>query len=330
MEFEIHDSLEARFIGTLLGCGIGDALGRSFEGRTREAIEKLCEGDSSRLYQGRYTDDTQLTLKMAKAFIEAGGYEPAILVKHFIAWLEEPPIGPGMACLNAIYNLSRGIPWTHSGYDSGANGSAMRISPVGLFYRSNIPEMIRIVDETTKITHKQEPATAAALVIARAVAYLTRQEELVLDDFLSKIVAVLQKTEHEKFRAHLNSLDSFLDKPHKEALKELGIMGVSPEYMPKSLPRFVSFIHPYACSTVLAALYCFLRHPNDFFESVNEVIVAGGDTDTTGAICGAMSGAFNGVHKIPKSLIYRLIDYEQIFKTGRDLFRVYKEKYPSE
>jgi len=328
LEFEIHDRIEEKFVGTILGCGMGDALGQPFEGRSRNSIERLCGDDTSKFYRGRYTDDTQLTIAMAEALIEGKGYQPSVLVKRFIQWLDEPPIGPGMACLNAIYNLARGVPWTKSGYDSGANGSAMRISPIGLFYCHDVSELIRIADETTKITHTQEAAAAAAIVVARAVAYLAVNEEVVLDDFIEVLCNALQKPEHEEFKNHIGMLDSFLKQSPKKALKKLGILGVRPEYLPKKLPEN-GIIHPYACTTVLAALYCFLRTPHDYFESVNEVILAGGDTDTTGAICGAISGAFNGIHKLPKSLMYRLINHEHIFSIGRKLFAVYSEMNPA-
>lgn len=328
LELEIHDPLESKFVGALLGCGIGDALGQPFEGRTRKTIETICGGDSSKFFRGRYTDDTQLTLAMAEGLIRGKGYKPEVMVERFIEWLDEPPIGPGMACLNSIYGLSQGVPWTQSGYDSGANGSAMRISPVGLFFRNDIPTMIRITDETTKMTHTQEPATAAAIVVTRAVSYLTFHEEIDSEDFLDVVSKALQKPEHDEFKDHLLSLSSYLKKPHKEALKEIGILGVRPQYLPRNLHK-EGIIHPYACSTVLGALYCFLLTPNDYYGSVNEAVLSGGDTDTSSAICGAISGAFNGIHALPKSLMYRLIDHERIFKIGRELFQVYSETNPS-
>jgi len=52
--------------------------------------------------------------------------------------------------------------------------------------------------------------------------------------------------------------------------------------------------------TVPAALYCFLRSPGSFRDTVCLAASAGGDTDTIAAIAGALSGALNGVEAIPK------------------------------
>jgi len=82
-----HEKRRDRFIGTLIGCAVGDALGAPFEGKTREAIA-LIDGltDAFRPYRsysaGQYTDDTQQTIAIAKSIIAVGqvdGAAPASL-----------------------------------------------------------------------------------------------------------------------------------------------------------------------------------------------------------------------------------------------------------
>ena len=48
-----------------------------------------------------------------------------------------------------------------------------------------------------------------------------------------------------------------------------------------------------------AAVYSFLSHPNSFDEAVIYAISLGGDTDTIGAMTGAISGAYLGIESIP-------------------------------
>lgn len=55
----------------------------------------------------------------------------------------------------------------------------------------------------------------------------------------------------------------------------------------------------YVVHTVPMAVFCWLRYRGDFREAVERVICLGGDTDTTGAITGAMCGASVGVSCIP-------------------------------
>ncbi|GAB4280409.1 MAG: hypothetical protein Fur0025_08350 [Oscillatoriaceae cyanobacterium] len=49
------------------------------------------------------------------------------------------------------------------------------------------------------------------------------------------------------------------------------------------------------------ALYCFLSTPEDFRLSVVPAVLPGGDRELTGAIAGALSGAYNGIAGIPLS-----------------------------
>jgi hypothetical protein len=57
------------------------------------------------------------------------------------------------------------------------------------------------------------------------------------------------------------------------------------------------------------ALYCWLRHPGDFRQAVEEVIALGGDADSTGAIVGGMVGATVGASGIPAEWLGGLFEW---------------------
>ena len=52
--------------------------------------------------------------------------------------------------------------------------------------------------------------------------------------------------------------------------------------------------------SVPAAIYSFLSHSHSFEEAVVYAVNLGGDTDTIGAITGAIAGAYHGVASIPQ------------------------------
>ena len=54
-----------------------------------------------------------------------------------------------------------------------------------------------------------------------------------------------------------------------------------------------------AVESVPMALYCFLRHPDDYARVIHEAVFTGGDTDTVACMAGAISGAFLGASAIP-------------------------------
>ena len=55
-----------------------------------------------------------------------------------------------------------------------------------------------------------------------------------------------------------------------------------------------------AHTAVPTALYAFLSHSGSFKEAVVYAVSLGGDTDTIGAMTGAIAGAYHGVEAIPR------------------------------
>jgi hypothetical protein len=105
-----------------------------------------------------------------------------------------------------------------------------------------------------------------------------------------------------------------LDSPElaTELARLPGWLGTSPgEVVPEiaraGQPSFPDrVITPFVVPTVAACLYAFLRTPGDFRESVSCVIGFGGDTDSTAAITGAISGSLNGEQALPEELLRHL------------------------
>jgi hypothetical protein len=64
----------------------------------------------------------------------------------------------------------------------------------------------------------------------------------------------------------------------------------------------------FAYHSVPVALYAWLRHPDDFRSALISVLDCGGDTDTVGAILGALMGARLGRRTIPPEWLDRICD----------------------
>jgi len=65
----------------------------------------------------------------------------------------------------------------------------------------------------------------------------------------------------------------------------------------------------YAYHTVPVALYAWLRHPGNFREGLTDVLNCGGDTDSLGAIVGALIGAQVGVKGIPPDWLGEICEW---------------------
>jgi ADP-ribosyl-[dinitrogen reductase] hydrolase len=302
-------STEDRFVGCLLGVAIGDALGMPVEGWPREAIQMhyglLSDFQPSpprALRAGQFTDDTQMMLIHAESIVATGRIDGDDLARRFVGWLRSGDVrGIGGSTLQSVRRLERGIHWSESGQTgefAAGNGVAMRISPVGLFDCRHIERLEQDVRTAGAITHRNPEALAGGLAVAYAVARLaTAQtqptaliEEMVAFIGDSEVARNLQRAQR--------LLDS--DVPAPDALATLGTSG-------------------YVVHTVGSAFYCFVRTPGNFKQTLIEAVMAGHDTDTTGAVAGALSGAHNGLQGILQRWLDQVEDREHIEGLAREI-----------
>jgi len=125
-----------------------------------------------------FTDDSVLTIAVAKAILEDGNYQKAV-------W------EMGRRYPDAGYGLSF-IRWLDSSdprpYNSWGNGSAMRVSPVGFAFDS-VDAVLREAARTAEISHnhpegvKGAQATALAVFLARTTNDKDRIRTEVIDRF---------------------------------------------------------------------------------------------------------------------------------------------------
>ena len=335
------DNLD-KFQGSLISVAIGDTLGHPFEGILRKDIHSKFENfedyiNNNRRLFNTYTDDSQLTLHTAKALIQGNGFNFNDFIREYINWLDDPPIGPGYGCISSIRKLKYGLSWQKAASSSGGNGTAMRIAPVGLFYSKNLKLLKETAINSSKITHSHPAASAGAIVVARAIAFLidkTPESGFSLDNFFNTLISSISNSKEEiweEFIRILKKLKSNLNIPIEAGLIRFSQAGVkSPYFIEQFLGE--AFVHPYAISTVICALFLFLKRLDSFKDCIFELATAGGDSDTVGAIGGGIAGAYFGRKEIPKDLIKLVKDYKNILKIGETLHDKFRAqislKYP--
>jgi len=326
-----------KFSGTLLGVSIGDTLGQPFEGMIRERIHsqfidfKEFIKNNRRLFK-TYTDDTQLTLHTAEALIQGSGFNENNFVREYVKWLDDPPIGPGFGCISSIQKLKYGIPWQKAASNSGGNGTAMRVSPIGLFYCKDIKSLKNTALKSSIITHSHPAASAGAIVIARAIAFLidkSVETSFSIEEFFETIISSISNSQEkiwEEFIEILNRVKDKLNIPVETGLIKFSQAGVkSPFFIEDYLGK--AFVHPYTLSTVACAIFVFLKNLNSFEECIFQLATAGGDSDTVGAIGGSLAGAYFGLGHIPDDLKNIVKQYRHILRVGEQLHLKFQEKY---
>ena len=309
------DILKDKFVGCMLGTHVGDALGMPVEGYDYKTIEanfgELRQMLDARLGVGTYTDDTEMMIGIAESIIECDGFDGADMADRFIN-LYNPERGYGQGTVNALSLIKNGIEWNLAGervFGGGSygNGSSMRIAPIGAFYYDDSDMLRKVAYDSSSITHAhtfgKEGAALQAFAVAKAI-NLDPLKELDKQSFVSDLIRFVSD-EGKIYKAKMQQIKELLGCiPDKaEVVNKLGHDSSAPNSVP-------------------TAIYSFVSHSHDFEDSVAYAVSLGGDTDTIGAMTGAISGAYHGKRGIPK----RWLDVLENGERGRDYIEKLAEK----
>ncbi len=303
--------IKTKFRGSLLGNGIGDALGRSRESRGMVDKKKIIQIAEDRDIL-RYTDDTQQMISLAEMLSEKGEFDGEYFGKRLVENFN-PARGYGPGSTQVIRAIESGEKWDapakrlFGGEGSYGNGSSMRAAPAGLFCFDDLDNLRSFVRDCSRITHSHRLGIEGVILQSCSVALAVDESpssDFVAFDFLNNVREFIKEKEYlEK----LDFIESLLeDSPEKrEVVKKVG-NGVE------------------AFNSVPTALYSFLSHPESFEDAVTYGISLGGDADTIGAMTGAIAGAYHGSSNIPSFLKEKLEDKDYIIELADGLFEVKK------
>jgi ADP-ribosylglycohydrolase len=298
-------SQQSRFRGVFLGTAVGDAVGLPAEGISRRRVAKWFPRPWRHRLVWRYgmlSDDTEQTLLLSQALL-AHPVSSQHFARHLAWglrwWLLMLPAGIGMATGRAIFRLWLGFPPHRSGVDSAGNGAAMRVAPIGALFSEDVPRMEAYVRAATVVTHSDPRACIGALAVAKVCGWCLRTGAPALPD-MERYIEMLRHCgeEDEEWRQLMDGLRQGLEQ------------GVSVQQYAERLGQHQG-ISGYVYRTVPVALFAWYRHFGDFEETVSSVLDCGGDTDTVGAIAGAMAGAVVGQEGIPQPWVSGIRDWPQ-------------------
>ncbi|MDP6356680.1 MAG: ADP-ribosylglycohydrolase family protein [Planctomycetota bacterium] len=298
---------ESKTVGALLGTFAGDALGMPVEGYDIDMIVSAYDRVDSMLDarkgRGTYTDDTQMMIGIAEALSKCGEFQGAQTARCFVDNFEKDR-GYGRGALEVLYRLSQGVPWNKAGermFGGGSfgNGSAMRIAPIGVFFSADRAALIQAAIDSARITHTHPLGTGGAVIQALAVSLAFESDPDSPLDKTAFLTTLKEHIEPDWYAYH-----------HKLVhVQEL----LDGEFDPYEVVRLLG--NDVTCQgSVPLAIYCFLMHPDDFRDAVVAAVNMGGDTDTIGAMAGALSGARLGWEAIPPDWLDALENGD----TGRD------------
>ena len=301
-------TLEAKYLGAMLGSAVGDALGEfAFHYPERNKLSQVVEG----VAELRYTDDTAMAIGLATSLVNKGYLDGQDLGETFRHNFEREPWRGYATGPPTIFTMVRslGIPYAQAaqslfgGSGSFGNGAAMRIAPLGLFFHDSL-QIYEHACGSAEVTHSHPVGKDGAALQARAVAQgvkLDPQKEFLVNLFVRDLIDFSRTNEiREKM----------------ELLEELLSENVAPPLAAKQLGQSVA-----VQESMPFAIYSFVRCPRSFEDCLDCAIMHGGDRDTLGAMAGAISGAYLGVEAIPSRWRRKLENRQTIEELALELVR---------
>ncbi len=294
--------------GVLLGLACGDALGRPVEFESASTITaeygELAEMIGYGTWNqpaGTITDDTEQSLCIARSLVEHQGFDPADIADRFVAWYESDPFDIGRMTLRALSRLEKGGTWDEAGQrvwenspegQNAGNGSVMRCPPLAIPYVSDWARLVEVSRQSSQITHADPRCTYGSAVLNLTVAGLLSDANTPLQDALKYVAA-------EAPAELVTALEPIADGASPGTLETSG-------YVVHSLQ---TALHDGLCAGTAE-------------EAIVTAVNRGGDTDTIGAIAGAVAGARFGASQLPGRWLDAIDETDEIESLAEALVEV--------
>ena len=275
--------MRKRAQGCLLGQLAGDSLGSLVEFEDASTIQRLypngvrefADGGVWNTLAGQPTDDSEMALALARSLVRNKAFSIDDIRTSYVRWYRSGPFDIGRTTACGL----KGEPIL----ESQANGALMRISPLGIFgWRMEPEALAKLAAEDASVTHPHRICQQVNGLYATSIAESIRE-------------GFAPTTVYDRMAARAaqwNVDDAIRDRiEHAQTRRP-------PEYSRQMGWVLTAFQN---------ALYELLHAPT-LEEGVIETVQCGGDTDTNGAICGALLGAVYGQEAVPGQWVDRIIE----------------------
>ena len=274
--------------GCLLGQLAGDALGSLVEFRSAakiaalypDGVRDLADGGEWDTLAGQPTDDSEMALMLARSLVKEGRFDPRAALDAYVHWHDSEPFDMGGTTRAALRAASRAATREErlacaaasAKQESQANGSLMRISPLGIFGAGDPGAAADLARDDSALTHPHVVCRESCAAFVAAIAFAIQTgagPEATYAVALAEaerggstdVIETLQRSRHE---------------------------------LPESFSRHEGWVR-----IALQNAFYRLLHAETLEDGVIATVMAGGDTDTNGAIAGALLGAVHGRSAVP-------------------------------
>jgi ADP-ribosylglycohydrolase len=330
-----------RASGCLFGLAFGDALGADTEFLNVSEILRNFPPAGPLEPPGNpapVTDDTQMTLAVGKALLQAARPYTATTLEEplrraFVEWNDSPDNNraPGITCMDACDRLAQGLEWYKcTVMRSKGCGANMRVAPVGLLPagQDGINEETRaaLAQFQAALTHGHPTGLAAADLTATAIADLAAGGDPAGLTERLQAYALNQRTcYHEQWLGPLWQQVSIFAAPEEyiaygwdECLQVLKRLEQALQAEDRATDPCQQTGAGWVAEEALATgLLCFLLFPQDPVAAIRRAVVSSGDSDSIVCLTGAFAGAYHGLSAWPAEWVERIEYRNQLSKLGK-------------
>jgi ADP-ribosylglycohydrolase len=302
-------------LGGLYGQALGDAWAmpamlhpddtwEMYGGWITEFLPGPPEHDFHRgLPAGRITDDTEQAVALAESIIEDGKVTVEGAARAIIKWYDRVGgdtcqyVGPSTR--RAVQAIKAGADLNMSGRFGDTNGSAMRVSPVGLIHPGQVEAAVADAALSCVPTHNTDVAISGAAAVAGAIA-AAMQPGIKLEDIVQAGVWAAdlgRKHGHRWIGASVSKRIALAYeiatkwKPDRERIQELYDLVGTGLPLTESVP---------------AAFGVLVMAEGDPKQTAIYAAALSGDADTIGAMACAIAGAWKGTSAFDPEIIATL------------------------
>jgi len=294
--------LRDRFRGVILGSAIGDALGGPLEFQPPPSPDALVTdmigGGWQQLEPGEWTDDTHMSLCVAESLLAKKVFDPDDIAARFVGWMQSQPKDIGIHTQRILQQIADGGKWDSVSYadyiadpQNASNGSIMRCAPLSLFMCHHIEYLTDLSPVLSQITHAHPECQWSCVFLNILIASLL---------VCGRVIDAVEM-----------AYESIAGCPPTLAERIGTAMSSECRIEPSG----------YVLDTLEVALWVFL-HTEDFESALVTAINRGGDTDSVGAVTGALAGAWYGASRIPDRWIRDVQNPERLIVCADGLYEL--------
>ena len=314
--------------GLMVGVAVGNLLGIPYEGgrwNRARIVAEFPDGIREIAAKPGWPDDDDLaqSILLAEASIATDAYDINDLARRFWKWGELNGAGMGGQTRHALrlfggaeprrelrqyarFGTPTGLPprapsgcaaidaprmaWEETGSAAAGNGAAMRCAPVALRWLDDEEAVVRNSVVSAAVTHWDPRCLWSAVLINLAIVRCLRSELVNSNELTATADEIAHGLRDELHPYPLGHRMPSKVRESAEAALRTG-----------AIVEDLGIDHRNAGYTLIAlrAALWGARHAANFEGGLSAIVSAGGDTDTNGAIAGAVLGARFGHHAIP-------------------------------